>query len=59
MCNNNRDLTVEIKIVPTQRAVCNVPITLSAVVTVRHCRSTSSQMLDVRPHTLYKHKNLL
>jgi hypothetical protein len=58
-CNNNRDVTVEVQIVPTLRAVCVVPIILPAVVIICHCRSTISQELDVRPHTLYKHKNLL
>jgi hypothetical protein len=58
-CNNNNYVSFEVQLVPTQRTVCVVPIILSSVVIIRHCRSTSLQVLYVRPHTPYKHKNLL
>jgi hypothetical protein len=50
-CKDNRDLRVEVKHIPTQRAISFVRIILSAIVIVRHCDSNSLQILDVRPHT--------
>jgi len=57
--HHNRDVLIEEQLVPTQRTLCVVPIILSAMVIIRHCHSTSSQVLDVGPQTLYKYKNLL